>query len=121
MGNKISKLEKEAFLHQSSFEKSDGDGCIDGYLNGRWEQSYKSFKQGAQWQLENMWIPVKEELPNVGIPVFALTVNGNIAVSKMYIPKDCYGTILGEKEWKGSHAFKQSIVAWMPIPKFKKG
>ena len=60
MGNKISKLEKEAFLHQSSFEKSDGDGCIDGYLNGRWEQSYKSFKQGAQWQREKMWIPVEE-------------------------------------------------------------
>ena len=82
---------------------------------------YNSFKDGAQWQLENMWIPVEGELPDVGISVFVLTENGNIAVSKMYIPKDCKGNILGDKEWNGSSSFRDSIIAWMYKPKFKKG
>ena len=115
------KLEIAARLHQSCFEKSDGDGCIDGYLNGKWGQSYKSFILGAQWQLENMWIPVEGEFPDVGISVFVLTENGNIAVSKMYIPKDCKGNILGDKKWNGSSSFRDSIIAWMYKPKFKKG
>lgn len=121
MENKILKLEKAAVLHQSSFETSNGDGCISGYVNGRWEQSYKSFKRGAQWQLNNMWISVEEELPDVGISVFVLTENGNIAVSKMYIPKDCKGNILGDKKWNGSSSFRDSIIAWMYKPEFKKG
>ncbi len=115
------KLEIAARLHQSCFEKSNEEGCIDGYLNGKWGQSYKSFILGAQWQLENMWIPVEGELPDVGISVFILTENGNIAVSKMYIPKDCKGNILGDKKWNGSSSFRDSIIAWMYKPKFKKG
>ena len=82
---------------------------------------YNSFKDGAQWQLENMWIPVEEELPLVETPVFVLTANGNASISKMYFPTDCTGHVLGDKEWNGSYHFKKSIIAWMYKPKFKKG
>ena len=115
------KLEIAARLHQSCFEKSNAEGCIDGYLNGKWGQSYKSFILGAQWQKENMWTSVGEDLPDVEKPVFVLTTKGNIAVSKMYIPKDCNGYVLGWKEWNGSSSFRDSIIAWMYKPKFKKG
>ena len=79
------------------------------------------FKEGAKWQLNNLWIPVEEELPDVDKQCFVITKNGKCSVSNMYIPKDCYGNVLGEKEWKGSLSFKESIVAWMPIPEIKKG
>lgn len=82
---------------------------------------YQAFKKGAEWQKNNMWISVKEGLPEVENSVFVLTKNGKISVSKMYIPKDCHGNILGEKEWHGSASFRDSIIAWMPIPKSKKG
>ena len=68
-----------------------------------------------------MWISVEEELPDVDKQCFVITKNGKCSVSNMYIPKDCYGNVLGEKEWKGSFSFKESIVAWMPIPEIKKG
>ena len=45
----------------------------------------------------------------------------NENVSKMYIPKDCKGNILGDKKWNGSSSFRDSIIAWMYKPKFKKG
>ena len=79
------------------------------------------FISGTKWQLDNMWIEVESGLPIIDIPVFVLTKNGSIAVSKMYIPKDCYGNVLGDKEWKGSNSFGESIIAWMYKPKFKKG
>ena len=76
---------------------------------------------GAEWQRNNMWISVEEGIPAVDIQCFVITKNGKCSVSNMYIPKDCYGNVLGEKEWKGSFSFKESIVAWMPIPEIKKG
>jgi hypothetical protein len=33
----------------------------------------------------------------------------------MYIPKDCYGKVLGEKEWRGSGAMRNAITHWQPI------
>ena len=83
--------------------------------------SEQSFIAGAEWQKNNMWISVEEGMPVVGKRCFVITKNGKCSVSNMYIPKDCYGTVLGEKEWKGSFSFKESIVAWMPIPEIKKG
>jgi hypothetical protein len=79
------------------------------------------FKEGAKWLSENMWISVEEELPDADKPCFVITKNNKCSVSNMYIPKDCHGNTLGGKEWKGSLSFKESIVAWMPIPEFKKG
>ena len=78
----------------------------------------RSFMDGTEWQKNNMWISVKEELPDVDKQCFVITKNGKCSVSSMYIPKDCYGNVLGEKEWKGSLSFKESIVAWMQIPEF---
>ncbi len=84
-------------------------------------QRYDSFAKGAEWQKNNMWIPVEEELPDVDKQCFVITKNGKCSVSNMYIPKDCCGNVLGEKEWKGSLSFKESIVSWMPIPEIKEG
>lgn len=85
------------------------------------ESIINAFIAGAEWQKNNMWISVDEDLPYVGKQCFVITKNGKCSVSNMYIPKDCYGTVLGGKEWKGSPSFKESIVAWMPIPEIKKG
>lgn len=83
--------------------------------------SKDGFIAGAEWKKNNMWISVEEETPDVDEQCLVITKNGKFSVSKMYIPKDCYGNVLGEKEWKGSFSFKESIVAWMPIPEIKKG
>lgn len=74
---------------------------------------YKSFKAGVEFS-QHM-IPIEQELPDVNIDVLVQTKNGKYIISSMYIPKDCHGNILGEKEWKGSHSFKQSIISWRPI------
>lgn len=63
-----------------------------------------------------LWHDVKEELPNINIPVLVLTYSGKVVTTSMYIPRDVNGNILGDKEWKGSHAFKRSITHWMEIP-----
>ena len=78
----------------------------------------QSFIDGAEWQKNNVLIFVKNELPDVDRQCFVITKNGKCSVSNMYIPKDCHGNVLGEKEWKGSLSFKESIVSWMPIPEF---
>lgn len=62
------------------------------------------------------WHDVKEELPHINTPVLVLTHSGNIVTASMYIPRDVNGNILGNKEWKGSYAFRQSITHWMEIP-----
>lgn len=62
------------------------------------------------------WISVEKQLPPVGTKVLVKTKNGNYLVSGMYIPTDCKGTVLGEKQWKGSGAFKDNIVKWRPMP-----
>lgn len=63
------------------------------------------------------WHDVKEELPDINIPILVLTHSGNVVTTSMYIPRDVNGNILGDKEWNGNHAFKQSITHWMEIPK----
>ena len=68
-------------------------------------------------ELENAirWRKVEEELPEVGLKVLVKTNNNKYSTSAMYVPKDCTGTILGDKEWKGSFNFKTSITHWKPI------
>ena len=61
------------------------------------------------------WISVKDKLPNVDENVFICTHNGKVGVSSMYIPKDCYGNILGNKIWRGCSAMSNSITHWMEI------
>ena len=82
------------------------------------ESVINAFLAGAEWQKNNLWISVEEELPYADKPCFVITKNNKCSVSSMYIPKDCHGNVLGEKEWKGSLSFKESIVSWMPIPEF---
>lgn len=62
------------------------------------------------------WISIEKRLPPVGTKVLVKTKNDNYLVSGMYIPTDCKGTVLGEKQWKGSGAFKDNIVKWRPMP-----
>ena len=103
----MSKLEEAANTFASSETLSEYENSL----------CVSSFIAGAEWQKENMWISVEESLPDADKPCFVITKNNKCSVSNMYIPKDCYGNTLGEKEWKGSLFFKESIVAWMPIPK----
>ena len=107
----MSKLEEaaNAFASSETLSEYENSLCV------------RSFIAGAEWQKNNMWISVKEELPDVDKQCFVITKNGKCSVSNMYIPKDCCGNVLGEKEWKGSLSFKESIVAWMPIPEINKG
>lgn len=65
------------------------------------------------------WISVKDRLPEVGEKVLVTTDNGNYTCCGMYIPTDCNGTVLGEKRWKGSGSFIESITHWMTIPKLE--
>lgn len=62
------------------------------------------------------WISVGKRLPPVGTKVLVKTKNDNYLVSSMYVPTDCKGTVLGEKQWKGSGTLKDCIVKWRPIP-----
>lgn len=107
----MSKLEEaaNAFASSETLSEYENSLCVS------------SFVAGAEWQKENMWISVDESLPDVDKQCFVITKKGKCSVSNMYIPKDCYGNTLGGKEWKGSFYFKESIIAWMPIPKIKKG
>ena len=61
------------------------------------------------------WIKVEDRLPEVGEYVLCATKRGKYIVNSMYIPKNCYGNILGAKEWHGSSSVKDSITHWMPI------
>ena len=63
-----------------------------------------------------MWYDVKKVLPPVNQKVIVYTKNNKVAITNLYIPRDCKGNILGNPEWKGSSAFKNSIIAWMDIP-----
>lgn len=66
------------------------------------------------------WHDVKDELPDINIPVLVLTYSGNVVTTSMYIPKDVNGNILGDKEWRGNSRFKRSITHWMEIPQLPK-
>jgi hypothetical protein len=72
-----------------------------------------SFIAGVEFAQQ--WISVEDELPEIEIEVIVKTINSKYSISKMYIPKDYNGTILGKKEWKGSGTFKSSITHWRQI------
>ena len=84
----------------------------------REEQWYKVGLYGGA--TASPWHDVKEELPDINIPVLVLTHSGNVVTTSMYIPMDVNGNILGDKEWKGNHAFKRSITHWAEIPELPK-
>lgn len=73
----------------------------------------KGFVNGTK---QSLWISVKDQLPDVGISVFVRTTNKKYVLTSMYIPTDCHGNVLGEKEWHGNGVFKGSITHWMPVP-----
>lgn len=61
------------------------------------------------------WIDVKDALPDVDTNVLVCTSNDKFGISSMYIPQDCYGNVLGDKEWRGCSAIKNAITHWQPI------
>lgn len=61
------------------------------------------------------WINVNNALPDVDVKCLCVTKNGKIMVSSMYIPKDIYGKVLGDKEWHGSSSTTSSITHWMYV------
>ena len=85
--------------------KSSSDVFIESHI--------KDFKAGVEFA--QRWIPVEEELPEVGEIVLVRTKINKVTTCEMYIPKDYLGNILGEKEWAASYNFKQAITHWRPI------
>ena len=71
------------------------------------------FKKGVEFA--QRWIPVEEELPEVGEIVLVRTKINKVTTCEMYIPKDYLGNILGEKKWAASYNFKQAITHWRHI------
>lgn len=61
------------------------------------------------------WIKVEDRLPEINEYVLCATKGGKYMINSMYIPKDCYGKVLGLKEWRGSSKVAESITHWMPI------
>lgn len=68
---------------------------------------------------QSAWTMVDNALPDVDIPVLVATKNGNYTITKLYQPCDCKGKPIGNITWKGSSTLRDSIVAWIYIPKFK--
>ena len=87
----------------------------DSHVNGHHPQKLVSdiFKAGVDFA--QRWIPVEEELPEVGEIVLVRTKINKVTTCEMYIPKDYLDNILGEKEWAASYNFKQAITHWRPI------
>lgn len=72
--------------------------------------------QKIRWNMtKEDWVNVNDALPDVDVKCLCATSNGKIMVSSMYIPKDCYGKILGDKKWHGSSSTTSSITHWMYV------
>jgi hypothetical protein len=71
------------------------------------------FKKGTQWQRENMWISVEEELPKEGEKVWV----------KDGLFDLCPLVFSHGKFWIGSiqKCYSDRVTHWMPIPELKKG
>lgn len=61
------------------------------------------------------WNKVTDRLPEIGEYVLCATKGGKYIINSMYIPKDCYGNVLGPKEWHGSGNVVNSITHWISI------
>lgn len=59
------------------------------------------------------WIKVTDKLPEKDEYVLCATKNGKYLINSVY--EDCYGKVLGSKEWRGTTSIKESITHWMPI------
>lgn len=108
-------MNREKEINQAAYEYNENYGLFDCDFN----EAKIGFIDGAKWadkHPKSPWHDVKEELPNINIHVLVLTHSGNVVTTSMYIPRDVNGNILGDKEWKGSYAFRQSITHWMEIP-----
>ena len=95
---------------------------VGGELTYQRQAMLNMFNRGAQWQSkQSPWISVKVQLPeeslinpsawSVTYKVFILTSNRNASISQRK-----WNSNINKWEWKGSGSFKDSIVAWMPIP-----
>lgn len=61
------------------------------------------------------WISVKDRLPEVDVKVLVCTKKGMFSICSTYIPKDIYGKVLGDKQWRCSSIMGASITHWQPI------
>ena len=105
------------------------DGWVAGYLFrdlDRGEVAPFIFNCPCRWRVVEetielvgfhiaQWIKVEDRLPEIDEYVLCATKGGKYMINSMYIPKDCYGKVLGIKEWRGSSSVKDSITYWMPI------
>ena len=87
----------------------------DSHVNGHHPQKWVSDIFNAGVEFAQRWIPIEEELPEVGEIVLVKTKINKVTTCEMYIPKDYLGNILGEKKWAASYNFKQAITHWRPI------
>lgn len=82
------------------------------------ENKYKSFIAGAQWQKENVWIPVSEGIPKEQGHYFVKTVNSfpnncDVVVAEFYDDDTVFYSVI-------SDCPISDVIAWMPIPEFKR-
>lgn len=97
-------------IEQASVEYSKTQYGYDPIMRFQCETHFEAGIEFAQ-----RWIPIEEELPEVGEIVLVRTKINKVTTCEMYIPKDYLGNILGEKEWAASYNFKQAITHWRPI------
>ena len=86
-------------------------GMLPGYVVLRKNTKTQKHSKGIVMK----WIKVEDRLPGVDVNVIALTSNGKVMVTSMYIPKDCRGKVLGKAAWHGSSTVTASITHWMYI------
>lgn len=112
------------------------DKCIDKLLKGRItkdekleQEAYCDMEYAVNGTMQNLsylegrlkgktlneWIKVEDRLPEVNKYVLCATKGGKYMINSMYIPKDCYGKVLGPKEWHGSSKVRESITHWQAI------
>ena len=89
--------------------------ALDEAYNNAGSNAYFGNGFVAGVEFAQRWIPVEEELPEVGDVVLVRTKIGKVLTCEMYIPMDYLGNVLGEKEWCGSYNFKQAVTHWRPV------
>lgn len=112
MKQTLEEAAKDELLHSYS-NKYNGNGAFE---YGQ-QAMLNMFFKGAEWQAkQSPWISVEEQLPGIGTPVLVVTKNGNYIKTERC--KSCDYNI-GTVMWKDSSTLRDSVIAWMYIPKFK--
>lgn len=107
------KLEKAGIAYLDK-DPDVEDGIYD--YNGM----YKAFVAGAEWQLANMWVRVEERLPEYeNDVVFIAKTRNRISYHVGFYNSDNTWES-GNSIYLGGSTLTK-VVAWMPIPEFKKG